>query len=224
MSEDLTGSIDVTAPDNTGSQSTDAATGVTAGTTAPANWIDSVPDEVKTLPEFEALMKDADAYKGIERPPENPEDYKIEGMSPENLKEFGTVAKQLELTQKQAEGFHKWAVETVQKSAEAQKTRLAAARESLKVDSKKQLDTAYGKDSASVEKIAREALTKWGDADLIDTLDKTGLIYHPSLLAAFYRVGSMVQPDILVPSTGKQESRRVDKSGILDIEYGKTKT
>jgi hypothetical protein len=219
MSDDVTGTID--APDNTDVQ--DAATDVTAETTAPANWIDSVPDEVKSNPEFEALLKDAEAYKGIERPPETPDGYKIEGMSPEALKEFGDVALSMGLNQKQAELFHKWAVDTVQKSVEAQKTKLAAARESLKTDSKKQLDTAYGKDSVNVEKIAREALTKWGDADLIDTLDKTGLIYHPSVLAAFYRIGSMVQPDVLVPSTGKQPAPpERNKSGIIDVQYAKT--
>jgi hypothetical protein len=219
MDEVTTGTID--APDNTGVQDVGSAADET---TAPANWMDSVPDDIKTNPEFEAILKDAEAYKGLERPPENPEDYKIEGLKDDALKEFGEVAKSLELTQKQAESFYKWAVDFSKKSSEAQKANMAKARESLKTDSKKQLEAAYGKDAPNVEKVSREAIKKWGDVTLIDTLEKTGLIYEPSILSAFYRIGSMVQPDVLVPSGTKQPApKEPDNSGkIPDSVYKKT--
>ena len=207
-----TGATLDTAAASTAEPTTTAETG--------GSWIDSVPEDVRSSEQFTSTIKDAEAYRSIEKVPETSDGYKIEGMEAEALKEFGEFAHSLGMTQGQAEKFHSVMAEKMQQASDARKASLEAARETLKTDSKTTLDKTYGKEAPQVESVSRQAMQKWGDPELIETLEKTGLIYHPSVISAFYRIGSLTQPDIIVPGNvpGKQPEP-VDKSGKVHVEY-----
>lgn len=212
----------VTPPEPTGSVTPKSVVEPAPPVTPSGNWLDNVTPEIKGMPEFEALLKDSEAFKAIEKVPEKPEDYKIEGLEGEMLEGFGKMAQEIGLTQSQAVKFHEMTVKALADNLKAKDERLAQQKETLKADTMKAMNATYGADAAKVEATAREAIGRWGDPALLELLDKTGLLYHQSVLNAFFRIGQIGQPDIIIPGAKPMPQVIPDNSGrIPDSNYKK---
>lgn len=206
----------VTPPEPTGSVTPEPVVEPAPPVTPSGNWLDNVTPEIKGMPEFEALLKDSEAYKAIEKVPEKPEDYKIEGLEGEALIGFGTFAKELGLTQSQAEKFHEMTSKALAENLKQKDEHLAKQKDKLKADTMKAMNELHGADAAKVEAGAREAIARWGDPELLQLLDKTGLLYHQSVINAFFRINQVGQPDVIIPGAVKPVTPApVDNSGKI---------
>lgn len=111
--------------------------------------------------------------------------------------EFKSVAKELGLTQEQAQKL----IDLDVKRANAQTEAVHRATAEWQAQSK--ADKEFGGDALEQNVgIAQKALNTFGTDALKTLLQQTGLANHPEVIRAFYRAGKAISEDRFVPSTG----------------------
>ncbi|ELM7732754.1 peptidase [Escherichia coli] len=153
--------------------------------------------------------KPADKPDDKEKKPEGaPEKYEFtagEGveLDTEALKDFEPVARDLNLTNEQAQklvdAYPKILAGVQQRQAEAWQKQTEGWAETVKADKEIGGDKLTANLSA-----AQRALEQFGDPELKEYLDSTGLGNHPALVKAFIKVGKAMSEDKVV--TGGHES------------------
>ncbi|EDV9203259.1 peptidase [Salmonella enterica subsp. enterica serovar Monophasic] len=159
--------------------------------------------------------KPADGDKPAEKPDNKeqkqegaPEKYEFtagEGveLDTEALKDFEPVARDLNLTNEQAQklvdAYPKILAGVQQRQAEAWQKQTEGWAEAVKADKEIGGDKLTANLSA-----AQRALEQFGDPELKEYLDSTGLGNHPALVKAFIKVGKAMSEDKVV--TGGHES------------------
>ena len=157
--------------------------------------------EVKAAKEAEAKgPKDAeDGDKGTDGAPTEYADFTVpEGMEVDGsaLEAFAPVAKELNLTQKQAQKVVDLQSAFVQKNIEAQQVAWAKTQEDWRAAVK--ADTEVGGDAMD-EKVAlaKKALDKVGTPELRALLDATGTGNNLEFIRFFARVGGIIGDDTM---------------------------
>ncbi|HDC4673072.1 peptidase [Enterobacter kobei] len=159
--------------------------------------------------------KPADGEKPADKPDDKeqkqdgaPEKYEFtagEGveLDTEALKDFEPVARELNLTNEQAQklvdAYPKILAGVQQRQAEAWQKQTEGWAETVKADKEIGGDKLTANLSA-----AQRALEQFGDPELKEYLDSTGLGNHPALVKAFIKVGKAMSEDKVV--TGGHES------------------
>ncbi|MDR9972575.1 peptidase [Enterobacter cloacae] len=159
--------------------------------------------------------KPADGDKPADRPDEKeqkpegaPEKYEFKAgegvdLDTEALKDFEPVARELNLTNEQAQklvdAYPKILAGVQQRQAEAWQ----AQTEQWAADVKADKEIGGDKLTANLS-AAQRALEQFGDPELKEYLDSTGLGNHPALVKAFIKVGKAMSEDKVV--TGGHES------------------
>lgn len=142
--------------------------------------------------------------------PERYADFKFaEGFDakPDDVTAFGTVARELNLTQEGAQKLVDLQTKMAQAQVEAQQNQHAAMLKGWRDASA--ADKEFG--GANIEAnaaIAVKALQQFGTPELTKFLTDTGLGNHPELVRAFYRVGKALGEDKHIAggvSSGKPE-------------------
>ncbi|HBR7581863.1 TPA: peptidase [Klebsiella pneumoniae] len=160
--------------------------------------------------------KPADGEKPKDKPAEEkeqkqegaPEKYEFQAgegveLDVEALKDFEPVARELNLTNEQAQklvdAYPKILAGVQQRQAEAWQ----AQTEQWAADVKADKEIGGDKLTANLS-AAQRALEQFGDQELKEYLDSTGLGNHPALVKAFIKVGKAMSEDKVV--TGGHES------------------
>lgn len=116
-------------------------------------------------------------------------------MDDVGLKAFGEFAKGQNMTQEAAQAMLDKLAPAV---AKQQAERLAAMRQEWQTTLKADPELGKPENQATV----KEALTKFGDAELTDLLEGSGLIDHPAIARAFLKAGRAISQDKVI--TGRQ--------------------
>lgn len=159
--------------------------------------------------------KPADGEKPADKPDDKeqkqegaPEKYEFKAgegveLDTEALKDFEPVARELNLTNEQAQklvdAYPKILAGVQQRQAEAWQKQTEGWAETVKADKEIGGDKLTANLSA-----AQRALEQFGDPELKEYLDSTGLGNHPALVKAFIKVGKAMSEDKVV--TGGHES------------------
>lgn len=126
--------------------------------------------------------------------PEKYEPWKLpEGMTlmPEIGDKFGSIAKELKLSQDKAQRLIDLAVEMTAKQHEEMGKAFTEIRESWLRDSRKML----GNDAEKSLSYAAKALDKFGNAKLREALNETGFGNHPEMVNFIVNVGKTIAED-----------------------------
>lgn len=181
------------------SQTQDNATGTDS---------DKGSETQKTEEELAADKAKAEKAEKDQKQEGAPEKYEFtagEGveLDTEALKDFEPVARDLNLTNEQAQklvgAYQKILAGVQQRQAEAWQ----AQTEQWAADVKADKEIGGDKLTANLS-AAQRALEKFGDPELKEYLDSTGLGNHPALVKAFIKVGKAMSEDKVV--TGGHES------------------
>lgn len=177
-------------------------------------------EQQKTEAEIAAEKEAAAKAEKDNKPEGAPEKYEFtagEGveLDAEALKDFEPVARELNLTNEQAQklvdAYSTKILPLVQKQqAEAWQKQTEGWAEAVKAD--KEIGGANLTSSISS---AQRALEIFGDADLKQYLNETGLGNHPALVKAFVKVGKAMSEDNMI--TGKESGQR----SAAEVLYGK---
>lgn len=134
-----------------------------------------------------------------------PEGYEFSG---ELSEEFKTVAKELNLSQEQAQRLIDLDMKRLQSSDNALQQASAEWSESAKSDKE------FGGDKLSENiSLAKKALDTFGTPELRNLLEETGLGNHPEIIRAFYRAGKAISEDGFVAGGGNP-SRKSDARSL----------
>lgn len=214
------GAADANATSGTSNQPAAAAT-PPAGATTPATPAqpaatttvvngDSKPAEGAQAP------KPGEAAKPGEAPAGAPEKYELaapEGMTlePETTAQFETVARELNLTNDQANKLIPLAAELVKRNVAQQQAAQVAQVQKWLDESK--ADTEFGgeKFDANVATV-RNAVARFATPQLKELMDQTGLGNHPEVVRLFYRIGNAIADDKFVaapPAAPKKSAASV---------------
>ncbi|CAI1205225.1 Uncharacterised protein [Serratia entomophila] len=171
------------------------------------------PAAEKTAEEL-AAEKDAADKAEKDKKPAAPEKYEFaapEGqeLDANALSVFEPIAKELGLTQEQAQKLVDIYPQIQQQQAEAWSKQVADWGEQVKADK----EIGGDKFTASVG-LAQRALDQFGNSELREYLQASGLGNHPALVRFCAKVGnSMAEDSFVVPNQGGQRS-------TADILYG----
>lgn len=164
----------------------------------------------------EKAEKEAAEKAEKEKKPTVPEKYEfkapegVEQLDPQALAVFEPIAKELGLSQEQAQKLVDIYPQIQQQQAELWSKQVTDWGEQVKADK----EIGGDKLTASVGQ-AQKALDQFGTPALRDYLHTSGLGNHPELVRAFAKVGKMMSEDkIIMPNQGGQRS-------AADILYGK---
>jgi hypothetical protein len=215
--DDNTGKAGIVAPDpKPGSAAEPPATPTDADKQAAADQV--VADAVaKFTPEektaYDALtpeqktVKDAElqeAAKAAAKPAGAPEKY-ADFVMPEGMtmdkevgEQFAVTAKDLGLSQEQAQKLVDLQAGLVKKQAAAAKEAAQAGFDKTTQEWKDETVKELGADHAAKIAIASKAVTQFGTPALRDTLNTTGLGNHPELVKFFYKIGLAISEDALI--------------------------
>jgi hypothetical protein len=180
-------------------------------------------DADKPAPTAPDADKSKDAEKDKAKEPEKkdekpvvPEKYEfkapegVEQLDPQALAVFEPIAKELGLSQEQAQKLVDIYPQIQQQQAEVWSKQVTDWGEQVKADK----EIGGDKLTASVGQ-AQKALDQFGTPALREYLHTSGLGNHPELVRAFAKVGKMMSEDkIIMPNQGGQRS-------AADILYGK---
>ncbi|MBW9430737.1 peptidase [Atlantibacter hermannii] len=191
-----------------------AASGDSANGDNPAG--EEKPAAEKTAEELAAEKAEKDAADKAEKDkkPAAPEKYEFaapEGQELDTnaLAVFEPIAKELGLTQEQAQKLVDIYPQIQQQQAEAWSKQIADWGEQVKADK----EIGGDKFNASVG-LAQRALDQFGNPELREYLNASGLGNHPALVRFCAKVGkSMAEDSFVVPNQGGQRS-------AADILYG----
>lgn len=148
------------------------------------------------------VEKDIENKTEVDKPvvPEKYETFKIaEGMSlnQESLKSFSPLAKELGLTQENAQKVVDMGAKLVQDAANQQKSTLEAMKAEWAESTKKDSELGGDKLQANIE-TAVKARNTFGSEGLNKILDESGLGNHPEVIRFFRNVGKAISEDSLV--------------------------
>lgn len=191
-----------------------AASGDSANGDTPAG--EEKPGAEKTAEELAADKAEKDAADKAEKDKKPAAPEKYEFAAPEGqeldanaLSVFEPIAKELGLTQEQAQKLVDIYPQIQQQQAEAWSKQIAEWGEQVKADK----EIGGDKFNASVG-LAQRALDQFGNPELREYLNASGLGNHPALVRFCTKVGkSMAEDSFVVPNQGGQRS-------TADILYG----
>lgn len=175
------------------------------------------PGTEKTAEELAAEKAEKDAADKAEKDkkPAAPEKYEFaapegQALDANALAVFEPIAKELGLTQEQAQKLVDIYPQIQQQQAEAWSKQIAEWGEQVKADK----EIGGDKFNASVG-LAQRALDQFGNPELREYLNASGLGNHPALVRFCAKVGkSMAEDSMVMPSNGGQRS-------AADVLYGK---
>ncbi|MFN1147038.1 peptidase [Serratia liquefaciens] len=190
------------------------ASGDSANGDTPAG--EEKPAAEKTAEELAAEKADKEAAEKAEKDKKPAAPEKYEFAAPEGqeldanaLSVFEPIAKELGLTQEQAQKLVDIYPQIQQQQAEAWSKQIADWGEQVKADK----EIGGDKFNASVG-LAQRALDQFGNPELREYLQVSGLGNHPALVRFCTKVGkSMAEDSFVVPNQGGQRS-------TADILYG----
>jgi hypothetical protein len=186
-----------------------------AASDAPENGADPEKPEESKAPDDgkQEEKKDDDKPEGA---PEKYEFTAAEGvdLDTEALKDFEPVARELNLTNEQAQklvdAYPKILAGVQQRQAEAWQAQTEEWAATVKADKE------IGGDKLTANLgVAQRALDTFGTPELKEYLNGTGLGNHPELVKAFIKVGKAMSEDGMV--TGKESGQR----SAAEVLYGK---
>ncbi|EGA1174990.1 TPA: peptidase [Escherichia coli] len=179
----------------------------------PVADVDKPDDEKKSENDKQGEKKDGDKPEGA---PEKYEFQAAEGveLDTEALKEFEPVARELNLTNEQAQklvdAYPKILAGVQQRQAEAWQKTIEQWAADVKADKEIGGDKLISNLSA-----AQRALDQFGTPELKEYLNTTGLGNHPDLVKTFVKIGKAMSEDGMV--TGGNEGQR----SAAEVLYGK---
>ena len=138
--------------------------------------------------------------------PENYEDFKLpEGVeaNKELTEAFVPIAKDLNLTQEQAQKLVDLQVEQSQRDAKATEEAWATTKNEWETAAKADEEIGGEKLEEQIG-LAKKALDKFGTKELMEALEITGTGSHPEFLRVFARVGKAISEDAII--SGKEQS------------------
>ena len=116
------------------------------------------------------------------------------------LDSFLPVAKELNLTQEQAQGLVNLQTKQLQTAALAQTEAWDKTIDGWTNDSENDQEIG-GKDFDSNLAVAKLGIEKFGTKELLEVFDATGVGNHPEIIRVFYRIGKMIKDDNVVFGT-----------------------
>lgn len=149
-----------------------------------------------------AAPKPGETAKPDDKPQGAPEKYELaapEGMTlePETTAQFETVARELNLTNEQANKLVPLAAELVKRNA-AQQQEAQVAQVQKWLDETK-ADKEYGGEKFDTNvATVRSAVARFATPQLKELMDQTGLGNHPEVVRLFYRIGTAIADDKFV--------------------------
>lgn len=178
--------------------------------------VDNQPDNQDT-PKDKPAEDSKPADKPEDKPegaPENYEDFTLpEGVvvNESLMSDFQGVAKDLNLTQEQAQKLVDLQTREIAKSAEAAQERW----DNLKTewaDTAKSDEEFGGQNFDANVGLAKQALDQFGTPELKEALEVTGTGSHPEIIRFFYRVGKTLQEaKMLTGSAPTQQKTAAEK-------------
>lgn len=141
-----------------------------------------------------------------------PEGFQLQAEMTNDIK---SVAKELNLTQEQAQKLADIAANRVQFANASQVEALKQAQTQWSQDSK--ADKEFGGDALNENlSVAKKALDQFGTPELRNLLNESGLGNHPEIIRAFYRAGKAISEDNhFVPSGAKVSQGQRDHAKAL---------
>lgn len=206
---DATSGTPTTPAAATPAQSATPATPATPAATTVVNG-DGKPAEGAPAP------KPGEAAKPGEAPAGAPEKYEFaapEGMTlePETTTQFETVARELNLTNEQANKLLPLAGELVKRNVAMQQD--AQVKQVQKWLDESKADQEYGGDKFDTNvATVRGAVARFATPQLKELMDQTGLGNHPEVVRLFYRIGNAIADDKFVaapPAAPKKSTASV---------------
>lgn len=187
----------------TGSTSS-AVAGDSGATAAPAA---GSPDPVKGTAEDN---KPAEGTKPDAKPEGAPEKYEFkfpEGIKADEgvLTEFTGIAKELNLTQDQAQKLVDLQTKHVAASAKALQDGWAKTVSDW-ADKAKADPVIGGEKFAENLSIAKAAIKAFGDEEFEEMFNATGVGSHPAFIRAFHKIGKLMQDDKIHIGAGSQDT------------------
>jgi len=149
--------------------------------------------------------KPGDAAKPSDAPAGAPEKYELaapEGMTlePETTTQFETVARELNLTNEQANKLVPLAAELVKRNVAQQQAAQVAQVQKWLDESK--ADQEYGGEKFDTNVgTVRNAVARFATPQLKELMDQTGLGNHPEVVRLFYRIGNAIAEDKFVAAS-----------------------
>jgi hypothetical protein len=172
----------------TGTTTTDAGdtqTTTDTSVTTPAVATSTTPTEVKAP---EAVAPESYEFA-------MPEGVQLDKTAAD---EFTTIAKELKLDQATAQKVADVGAKMAQRQTEAHAKLVESWVEAVKSDKE-----IGGDNLAENLGVARKALETFGDPELRDVLNSTGLGNHPGLIKMMHRIGKAISEDRFVTGTAK---------------------
>lgn len=181
----------------------ETTTEVSAPAQTPASTLMSgVEQQAGSTSTTEPKAPDQAAATTTEAAPVVPEKYEFqfadgEQVDPKVVDAYSAVAKDLKLSQADAQKMLEKMVPAFRDSLTEQQTQAAQAwAEASKTDKE------FGGPSMDANlAVAKQALEAFGSPELRALLEKTGLGNHPEVIRMFYRAGKSIQTDRLVTGT-----------------------
>lgn len=169
----------------------------------------------------ENSSKDSEGDKGDQKAPDKYEDFNIpEGLEAdtEALGEFSEVAKELNLSQEQAQRLIDLQTGVMNRMQEAQKEAYETTVSGWLTEAKDDKEIG-GENFDANAAVARSAIEKFGSDKLVEALDLSGLGNHPEMIRFAYKVGKAISDDNI--EIGGQKKTSESKS-LADRLYPNT--
>ena len=150
--------------------------------------------------------KDSQADKSSDGAPESYADFTLpEGMEVDSkmLEAFQPIAKELNLSQDQAQKLVDIQTTQMQKIGEAQTEAFETVVSDWKEAAKNDSEVGGANFQAHIA-TAMKALKEFGTPELFEALDVTGVGNHPEFLRVFYRIGKLIEDDSVHFGKAKQ--------------------
>lgn len=124
-------------------------------------------------------------------------------LEPETTAQFETIARDLKLTNEQANKLVPLAADLVRRNAEAQQAAHVEQVQMWLNESKADKEFGGDKFDQSIV-VARNAVARFATPQFKELMDQTGLGNHPEMLRLFHRIGNAIAEDKFVnaPSAG----------------------
>lgn len=150
----------------------------------------------KVEEEAEQTTEEAEEVAGA---PEEYADFNFDGVevNEELLGDFKPIAKELNLTQDQAQKLIDLQTKYTKAATESQEKAIAELKETWKTESESD-DLIGGSDHQEKVALATKVFGKFGDADFKALLDESGFGNHPAFIRTFYRLGKVISEDEFV--------------------------
>jgi len=195
--------------------------------TAAANepWLPEDLRENEALADFKEPGELAKAYvdkltalselEGQEKPPEKPDDYKLELEDKDALKNMQALAHKSGLTQSQAANFAKELQEINTQLEADQEKALTEAREAAETSLKKDWGDGFDGNLEAAKKVVRTL----GDENFAKWLDETALGDVVPFVRFAHKVSTLLSEDSLVEGGHKAEPKNRNEEGDPVLHY-----